>query len=63
MRDQRRRAIRNSGAAFVACCLGFVAGYLIQRGGWGGQFGTIVAFLSAVLSLFCGAALLLAMRG
>ncbi len=61
--EQRRRNIRNYGASLVACVLGFVIGYLIRRGGWGGSFGTIVAFFSAVLALFCSGGLLLALKG
>jgi len=60
--EQRRRDIRNYGASLVACVLGFVLGYLIRRSGWGGSFGTIFAFLSGVLGLFCAGGLLLSLK-
>ena len=61
-REQRRRDIRNYGASLIACVLGFVIGYLIRRSGWGGSFGTIIAFFSGVLGLFCSGGLLLSLR-
>ncbi len=62
MNFNRRQDIRNYGASLVACGLGVVAGYLIRRSGWGGSFGTIMAFLSTALALFCLGALLISLK-
>jgi len=48
--------------SLIACGVGLAAGYLIRRSGWGGSFGTIMAFLSAALGLFCLGALLLSLK-
>jgi hypothetical protein len=61
-REQRRRDLVNYGGALGGCVLGFVAGYLIRRSGWGGDFGTIIAFFSAVFALFCALGLAVSLR-
>jgi hypothetical protein len=61
-REQRRRDVLNYGGALAGCGLGFVAGYLIRRSGWGGDFGTIVAFFSAVFALFCAGGLVMSLK-
>jgi hypothetical protein len=61
-REQRRRDVLNYGGALAGCVLGFVAGYLIRRSGWGGDFGTIIAFFSMVLALFCALGLAVSLK-